>query len=168
MPRGLSFRVAHMHPSQVGQVGSIERDSFATPWQDKYFHAHILHPNSTPLTAITLPSLQVVGYLILWWENSKKIVQVQNLAVHRNFRCQGVGRFLMLAGLGLAASGGFKTASLEVRPSNEHALKLYYSLGFKEVGTRPGYYQLENEDALVLECDISEGRFADAPHPENN
>ena len=45
---------------------------------------------------------------------------------------------------------------LEVRPSNLHAIALYQSLGFVEVGRRRGYYQAEvgREDALVLKLSL--------------
>ncbi len=143
-----------MHPSHVGQVGFIERASFSTPWPDKFFHAHILHPCGMPMVAMALPSQRIIGYLILWRENSKQTVQIQNLAVHQDYRGQGVGRLLMLAGLRRAAEIGFKRATLEVRPSNTHALELYRSLGFVHTGVRPGYYQPENEEALVMACDL--------------
>jgi ribosomal-protein-alanine N-acetyltransferase len=42
---------------------------------------------------------------------------------------------------------------LEVRPSNTAAVALYESLGFNEIGMRPGYYKTENgerEDALMM------------------
>ena len=41
---------------------------------------------------------------------------------------------------------------LEVRPSNPVAQGLYRSLGFNEVGVRPGYYKAKNgrEDAIVM------------------
>jgi hypothetical protein len=38
--------------------------------------------------------------------------------------------------------------SIEVRQSNNAAINLYKSFGFKEIGTRKKYYK--NEDALVL------------------
>ena len=45
---------------------------------------------------------------------------------------------------------------LEVRPSNERAIALYTSMGFKEVGVRPGYYPAEGgrEDAIVLSIEF--------------
>ena len=41
---------------------------------------------------------------------------------------------------------------LEVRTSNVTAYNLYESLGFNEIGVRPGYYPayIGREDALVL------------------
>ena len=50
-----------------------------------------------------------------------------------------------------ARTRAFKIVVLEVRPSNEHALTLYESFGFRVVGRRRGYYYDTGEDALVME-----------------
>ena len=43
-----------------------------------------------------------------------------------------------------------KYLTLEVRVSNVPAIKLYEKYGFKSLGTRKGYYQDNNEDALIM------------------
>ena len=43
-----------------------------------------------------------------------------------------------------------KYITLEVRVSNEPAISLYSKYGFKSLGTRKGYYQDNNEDALIM------------------
>jgi ribosomal-protein-alanine N-acetyltransferase len=48
---------------------------------------------------------------------------------------------------------GAKAVSLEVRVSNWGAIRLYSRFGFRPVGTRKGYYQETNEDALVMWTD---------------
>ena len=40
--------------------------------------------------------------------------------------------------------------TLEVRISNEPAIKLYEKYGFTSLGKRRAYYQDNNEDALVM------------------
>jgi ribosomal-protein-alanine N-acetyltransferase len=45
-------------------------------------------------------------------------------------------------------------ATLEVRRSNEAAIQLYRSFGFRTVGVRPNYYADEKEDALVMVLDF--------------
>ena len=43
-----------------------------------------------------------------------------------------------------------KYLTLEVRVSNEPAIKLYEKYGLKSLGIRKGYYQDNNEDALIM------------------
>ena len=43
-----------------------------------------------------------------------------------------------------------RIATLEVRRSNDAAIALYGSLGFRAVGMRPAYYTDNREDAVVM------------------
>ena len=43
-----------------------------------------------------------------------------------------------------------KYITLEVRVSNTAAINLYTKYGFSSFGTRKGYYQNNNEDALIM------------------
>ena len=43
-----------------------------------------------------------------------------------------------------------KYITLEVRESNVAAISLYEKNGFKSIGTRKGYYQDNNENALIM------------------
>tara|TARA_B100001250_G_scaffold341155_1_gene309051 strand:- start:207 stop:467 length:261 start_codon:yes stop_codon:yes gene_type:complete len=45
---------------------------------------------------------------------------------------------------------GIETITLEVRASNNPAQGLYRKFGFAPVGLRRGYYQADNEDAIVM------------------
>jgi ribosomal-protein-alanine N-acetyltransferase len=53
-------------------------------------------------------------------------------------------------GLKLAKDVGCLKATLEVRPSNTAAVKLYEKLGFIGVALRPGYYPDNKEDGLIM------------------
>ena len=50
---------------------------------------------------------------------------------------------------------------LEVRPSNPHAIALYESEGFNEIGKRPNYYPAAKgrEDGLVMAIELQEFDF---------
>jgi ribosomal-protein-alanine N-acetyltransferase len=53
--------------------------------------------------------------------------------------------------------------TLEVRTSNEHAIKMYEGFGFKVIGRRRGYYTDNGEDAIVMWSDsIYSPRFRKA------
>jgi ribosomal-protein-alanine N-acetyltransferase len=75
-----------------------------------------------------------------------------NLCVHPNAQRLGYGRKLLGALMARAAEAGADKIFLEVRPSNQVALRLYASVGFEHIGIRPAYYQAENgrEDAVIL------------------
>ena len=47
---------------------------------------------------------------------------------------------------------------LEVRASNEPAIKLYHKMDFKEIGKRRGYYKEPVEDALIMEKKFTDER----------
>jgi ribosomal-protein-alanine N-acetyltransferase len=72
--------------------------------------------------------------------------ELLNLAVAPEFRRQGVGRDLLAALLAEAPGSIF----LEVRESNQAARNIYKSMGFQEVGSRPGYYEEPLEAAIVM------------------
>ena len=72
--------------------------------------------------------------------------EILNLAVAPPLRRRGVAR--ALAGHVLALHAG--PVFLEVRESNHAALKLYETLGFERVGTRPKYYRSPPEDGIVM------------------
>jgi len=71
---------------------------------------------------------------------------------------RGLSRRLLDDLLALAASSCAQTVFLEVRPSNQRALRLYANAGFCEVGLRRGYYPAAKgrEDALVLAKELAE------------
>jgi ribosomal-protein-alanine N-acetyltransferase len=72
--------------------------------------------------------------------------EILNLAVDPRWRRRGIGRALVLRAVSLHAGALF----LEVRESNQAALKFYKSLGFQVVAERAGYYAAPPESAIVM------------------
>ena len=75
---------------------------------------------------------------------------MMNVAVHPDFRRQGIARGLILALTEELKKRGSHCLTLEVRASNDPARALYESLGFALAGTRRNYYHNPKEDALIL------------------
>jgi len=48
---------------------------------------------------------------------------------------------------------GAKWITLEVRTSNDSAMRMYEAFGFKVIGRRKGYYTDNGEDAIVMWSD---------------
>ncbi|MEY4059780.1 MAG: hypothetical protein RL551_1027, partial [Pseudomonadota bacterium] len=77
------------------------------------------------------------------------------ITVSPKLRRLGIGVKMMNAIEGVAAQQNMPRIILEVRPSNDSALKLYQRLGYEQIGVRKNYYPVDatsglREDALVL------------------
>jgi ribosomal-protein-alanine N-acetyltransferase len=82
-----------------------------------------------------------------------------NFAVEPQSRGKGYAGQMLDALLIDLRGRGVKAAFLEVRNSNEAALGLYSSRGFREIGRRKNYYRRPVEDALVMRrvLEVAEG-----------
>ena len=91
---------------------------------------------------------ELVGFVVIRQVHHE--VEILNLAVAPQERRKGTGTQLLQEALDQAAKNGAVRTFLEVRLSNDPALKLYRSNGFNIVGRRVGYYRAPAEDALTL------------------
>jgi ribosomal-protein-alanine N-acetyltransferase len=74
--------------------------------------------------------------------------EILTLAVRPDARRSGVGRALMAAAMESAIVAGADRMFLEVADDNLPARALYATLGFTEVGERPGYYERPDGPAI--------------------
>ncbi len=81
--------------------------------------------------------------------------ELLNLAIHPEHQQGGVGRALLEEVRKRLLEAGAKRLYAEVRPSNNHALRLYYSVGFGFHSLRKDYYGDPREDAYVLSLELS-------------
>lgn len=90
---------------------------------------------------------EIVGYcsLSVLYENA----DILNIGVHPNHRRKGYGTMLMKHMLDMASREKVENITLEVRVSNQPAIALYESLGFKKAAKRRQYYQ-DGEDAFLM------------------
>ena len=90
----------------------------------------------------------VLGYAGYWQVMDEG--HIMNVAVRVDRRREGIGRKLMDAMLSSGDPRGILYWTLEVRVSNEAAIRLYEKVGFVSAGIRPGYYSHPREDANIL------------------
>ena len=76
--------------------------------------------------------------------------EITNVVVASGHRKKGIARKLMEYMLERAKENGIGDCTLEVRVSNQPAIRLYESFGFKGEGIRPGFYEKPKEDALIM------------------
>ena len=101
---------------------------------------------TTKSTSLTIPPILGLG---CFWSILEE-AHITILAIHPDWRRQGLGQLLLYALLKDATRRQLEWATLEVKPSNQAALSLYHKFGFMEAGRRRRYYQDTGEDALIL------------------
>ncbi len=132
----------------LGAIEEIERAAYPTPWSRSMFAGELAKPSSICLGAIDTETEELVGYLII--SRYVDAWHVMNLAVRDSYRRRGVATRLMARLFEITSGDGRRGYTLEVRVSNEAAIKLYEALGFRARGIRRGYYTDNREDALIM------------------
>jgi ribosomal-protein-alanine N-acetyltransferase len=142
-----------MTPADLDEVLAIERLSFSNPWHASTFQGEMENDGiSFPEVAVDLGENRIAGYIMVW--KIRDDVQINNVAVHPDFRRSGIGEGMIRRVLDWARSAGGAFVSLEVRVSNAGARSLYEKLGFRLLAVRKDYYTQPAEDALVLGLDL--------------
>ena len=75
---------------------------------------------------------------------------ITNIAVSPKYQRKHIGEALLKTIIEECYREMVKFITLEVRVGNIPAIALYEKYGFKSLGTRRGYYQDNNEDALIM------------------
>ena len=143
--------LARMQDADLEQVLAVERASFPSPWREEHF-MHEMHHNPFAVTRVLRKEGRVLGYACLWLLHGE--LKINNIAIHPAYRRRGLGQWLLGRLLDLGRQSACHKASLEVRASNEEALALYRRNGFVPVGRRKNYYQLEGEDAILMDAPL--------------
>lgn len=140
----ISFRT--MNQDDADAVAAIEEKSFAMPWTRNDFWREAQNELATYI--IGELDGKIVAYAGAWVSFNQ--AEVMSVAVEPELRGQGIGTILFGELIKAVKERGAKSITLEVRPSNTAAIKLYESFGLKSVGRRRGYYIDNGEDALIM------------------
>ena len=143
-----SLLIRPMTADDLDGVLLLEQTSFSDPW-NRALYEHELNDNKLSRYRVVVPadSDEVVaqgGWMLFGDE-----AHILTITVRPEHRGQGIGRWLLLYLIDEARQAGCVNIVLEVRPSNEAALRLYEKTGFALIGRRKRYYP-DKEDALVL------------------
>ncbi len=133
----------------LAAIERIERRSYPTPWSRSMFAGELTKTSSVCLGAYDSEvEDELVAYLII--SRYVDAWHVMNVAVAPDYRGRGIATSLMERLFELTAGDGRRGYTLEVRVSNQSAIRLYEKLGFKARGVRRGYYTDNREDALIM------------------
>jgi ribosomal-protein-alanine N-acetyltransferase len=151
MDQTAAIHVRGMTMADLKAVLDIDHMSFPIPWSERTYKYELTENRSSYMHVVEIQENQiqrVVGYVGFWLIVDE--AHISTLAVHPDYRGQGMGALLLQTALADAERLGARIVTLEVRISNQAAINLYRKFDFKVVGSRPRYYRDNNEDAILM------------------
>ena len=166
------YALREMTPADLRHVQQIEHAAFSDAWPRTTFESELRNRLAQYLVAVERPAEpaeqlprprlttrlrrllrprsgeRVVGYAGVWYTLDQ--LHLVSVAVDPPQQGRGVGQWLLIACFELADRAELSTIALEVRPSNERAIRLYERYGFTRAGRQRNYYADDGEDALVM------------------
>jgi len=148
---GEQLLLSPMRQEDIAEVRAIELAVFPTPWPGSAYQRELSNNRAAHYLCLRR-NRQVVGYGGLWAVGEES--HVTTIGVAAEHQGQGYGRAIFAALVNRSYALRANFISLEVRPNNEPAIRLYETFGFKVIGRRRGYYTDNGEDALVMWSDL--------------
>ena len=133
-------------PEFVDQVAEIEKECFSVPFtkndilsylEKDYWHFLIARDSST-----------VLGYISFTLIVDE--CNICNVATKGKYRGLGVGSCLVNSAISFVLENGGDKLFLEVRESNEVAIRLYEKFGFLVTGVSKNHYSKPLENAVLM------------------
>ncbi len=129
--------------NRINEIGLLIKENFSTIYnieeniKNDYVHIYVYEEDN-----------KVLGFVQI--ENHFEITDIINIAVDKDYQGKGIGKKLLQY---LIDNTEAEKIMLEVKENNIPAIKLYESMGFKQIHIRPNYYE-GNINALIMERSI--------------
>ena len=137
--------IREMTESDITEIAELEKECFSEPWSENSLRDELT--NETARFYVLRNNEKLLGYIGA--NNIRDEVYITNVAVNENTRGKGYGKILVNHLIKQSEAERAFFITLEVRKSNENAIKLYEKCGFKLIGERKNFYSKPTEDALI-------------------
>ena len=143
-----SIKIKPMEKTDIDAVIALEEQAYGQHhWSKESFVGELSNDLASYFSAFNEQG-ELVAYCGCW-----KILEeahITTIAVMSQYRRKHIAETLLKTIIEDCYKDMVKFITLEVRVSNIPAIGLYEKYGFKSLGTRKGYYQDNNEDALIM------------------
>ncbi len=151
--KGIS--IEPLQTQDLRSIINLQQDNALTPWTLESFEKELANPFSLMFVAIknTAASRMPIGFF-----SGRVLIdelEVHDIVVASDMRGQGTGGALLLEACRQAKEKGAARAILEVRAGNLPAVSFYKTFGFEVIGRRRAYYQLPEEDAILMATELN-------------
>lgn len=103
---------------------------------------------------VQIEGKQITAYGLLLYREGSSLARIYSIAVHKDFKGKGLGEKIMRELESFVQQYQRNTIRLEVKASNNNAIKLYEKIGYVQFAIKQAYYN-NNEDALCLQKNLN-------------
>ena len=137
-----------MQKGDVAAVAALEAQIFSMPWSAAGFADTL--PREDVIFLVAYEQDELLGYVGIYCTLDEG--EITNVAVAPAARRRGIARALLTELKQQLACRNVAQIVLEVRVSNEPAIRLYEQMGFSVLGVRKNFYEKPTEDAYIMAC----------------
>ena len=137
--------ISKMTEDDIPKIADLEKECFGEPWSETSLKEELT--NDSARFYVLRDNENLLGYIGA--NNICNEVYITNVAVNEFYRGNGYGKMLVNHLIKQCELENAFFVTLEVRKSNENAIKLYEKCGFKLIGERKNFYSKPTEDALI-------------------
>lgn len=140
-----NMKIRELKECDFKMAAELEKECFSSPWSENAFLEGFENKTRYLGAFIGEKLIAYVGISIILDEG-----YITNIAVTNNYRRLNIASRLLESLLLFAEESKLSFISLEVRESNEKAIKLYEKFNFKLEGKRNNFYDSPKENALIM------------------
>lgn len=143
-----NVNISVMELSDLDEIKDILEKDFDDFWNYNIFKSELKNPNS--IYFIAKQSNEIIGFvgILLILDTA----EITNIVVKKSYRGNGISKILINHIINYCIEKNIEKINLEVNSTNEPAINLYKSFGFKEVGLRKKYY--ETSDGVLYTKEV--------------
>lgn len=144
----LRVKIKPMQRDDVDSVVALEAMAYGEHHWSKESFYNELSNDLAKYFSVFNENDELIAYCGSW--HILEEAHITNIAVSPHYRRMHIGEALLKTVIDECYRNMVKYVTLEVRAGNKPAIALYEKYGFKSLGLRKGYYQDNNEDALIM------------------
>jgi ribosomal-protein-alanine N-acetyltransferase len=149
----MEYLIVDASREMLAQLENLEKTCFSVPWTREQLESQL--PDRQHCFLVAYDGNKVLGYVGMMHVLDEGYIS--NVAVAPDVRRAGIGDNLIAELVRCAEDLNLSFVTLEVRKSNEAAIALYEKHGFRQVGLRKKYYDLPQEDAILMTKFLKKG-----------
>jgi ribosomal protein S18 acetylase RimI-like enzyme len=143
------IEIHDVNSTDLSQLVMLEKSCFATDRLSKRSFSHWIK-SSHRVFLVAKRQAKVVAYGLVIMRKGTRLARLYSIAVDQDVAGKGIGRQLLLALENKTVAAGKLFLRLEVEKTNQRAINLYQSMGYKIFGDYEHYYE-NNGDAFRMQ-----------------